>query len=184
VVVTARDTLSTAGDQEIDIAFWNDQLSGGLRQFDPIILVECKNWSSSVSAREVDWFHTKLRDRGRPFGILVAACGITGDPAELSRAHRVIASALKEGRELRRDYPSGDRSAKSHRRAGPAPETEASLFSGLRRLDVMRAATKVGQRWHGNRLERPTRRRPRMRVSAPGGLTWGPSEHPISVPPL
>lgn len=100
VVVTARDTLSTAGDQEIDIAFWNDQLSEGLRQFDPIILVECKNWNSAVSAREVDWFHTKLRDRGRPLGILVAACGITGDPGDLSRAHRVVASALKESREL------------------------------------------------------------------------------------
>src|SRR3954454_13240804 len=64
VVVTARDELSAAGDQEVDVAFWNDQHPDGLRQFDPIILVECKNWSSAVSAHEVGWFLHKLRERG------------------------------------------------------------------------------------------------------------------------
>src|SRR4051794_22878445 len=80
VVVTARDELSAAGDQEIDVAFWNDQHPNGLRQFDPLILVECKNWSSAVAAHEVGWFLHKLRERGRPLGILIAMCGITGDP--------------------------------------------------------------------------------------------------------
>jgi hypothetical protein len=100
VVVTARDELTVSGDQEVDVAFWNDQHSDGLRQFDPIILVECKNWGSAVSAHEVGWFLHKLRERGRPFGILVAANGITGDPGLLNQAQQVVAAALREAREL------------------------------------------------------------------------------------
>lgn len=100
VVITARNELSAAGDQEIDVAFWNDQHPDGLRLFDPLILVECKNWSSAVSAHEVSWFFHKLRERGRPFGILIATCGITGDPILHTRAQQVVGDALREAREL------------------------------------------------------------------------------------
>lgn len=38
--------------------------------------------------------------RGRPMGILVAAAGITGDAAERTAAHAVLAQALSQGREI------------------------------------------------------------------------------------
>jgi len=68
---------------------WNEFFSGGLPSpaFPPYILVECKNWSEKVSSNEVSWFDTKLRDRGLFLGILIATCGITGDPQRLTDAH-------------------------------------------------------------------------------------------------
>jgi Restriction endonuclease len=99
ISVTARNELSAFEDEEIDIAFWNDAHPDGLRQFDPIILVECKNWSTPVGSRDVAWFLEKLRTRGRPFGVLVAAHGITGGP-DSTAARQVLRDALKEQREI------------------------------------------------------------------------------------
>jgi hypothetical protein len=99
ITVTARDELSVFEDQELDLAFWNDQDPAGLRQFDPIILVECKNWSVAVGAAEVAWFLEKLRTRGRPFGVLVAACGVTGGPGATA-AQQVLRDGLREQREI------------------------------------------------------------------------------------
>src|SRR5258707_15773493 len=79
--VTQRNSLDVFQAEEIDVAFWNDQHRQGLRFPHNIILVECKNWSVPVSNDEVAFFDTKLRGRGLSFGILVAANGITGDPA-------------------------------------------------------------------------------------------------------
>ena len=42
----------------------------------------------------------KLRSRGLDFGILVARNGITGDAADLTAAHSIVAGALREGRRL------------------------------------------------------------------------------------
>ncbi|HKB51170.1 MAG TPA: restriction endonuclease [Solirubrobacterales bacterium] len=98
--VTARNTMDVGGAQEIDIAFWNEGHPEGLRLFDYVLLVECKNWSEPVGHAELAVFSDKLRSRGRPQGILVAANGITGDPALLSRAHRQLSRALEEGREI------------------------------------------------------------------------------------
>ena len=41
-----------------------------------------------------------MRNRGVEFGILIAANGITGNPALLTDAHSIIATALKERRRL------------------------------------------------------------------------------------
>lgn len=71
-----------------------------LRQFDQIILVECKNWSKPVGASEVTIFNAKLEARGRPLGILVAAGGITGDADDLSAAHQILFRALGQKREI------------------------------------------------------------------------------------
>jgi hypothetical protein len=46
VSVTARNTLNAFQAEEIDVAFWNEGEPGGLRMFDHILLVECKNWSA------------------------------------------------------------------------------------------------------------------------------------------
>jgi hypothetical protein len=100
VTVTARNALNAFHAEEIDVAFWNDGESTGLRMFDHILLVECKNWSVPVGYPELAIFNDKLTSRGRPMGVFVAASGITGDPAGLTAAHSVLARALAEGREM------------------------------------------------------------------------------------
>jgi len=100
ISVTARNELNAFSAEEIDVAFWNDGDHAGLRMFDHLILVECKNWSEPAGYQELAVFHDKLQSRGRPLGILVAAAGITGDAAGLTAAHSVLARALAQGREI------------------------------------------------------------------------------------
>ena len=100
ITVTKRNTLNQFQSEEIDIAFWNIPNTNGLYFLQNIILVECKNWSQPLSSAEVGWFDTKLRRRAQPFGILVAANGITGDASEKTAAHDVISAALAEGRQF------------------------------------------------------------------------------------
>ncbi len=100
ITVSARNEMNAFQAEEIDVAFWNEQDPTGLRLFDHLILVECKNWSTPAGYPELAVFYDKLRSRGRQFGILVAALGITGNPAGLTAAHSVIARALAEGCEL------------------------------------------------------------------------------------
>lgn len=98
--MTARNKLNAFSTEEIDVAFWNEGDPAGLRMFDHLILVECKNWSGPAGYPELAVFNDKLQSRGRPMGILVAAAGITGDPAALTAAHSVLARALAQGREI------------------------------------------------------------------------------------
>jgi hypothetical protein len=100
ISVTARNELNAFNAEEIDVAFWNEGDPAGLRMFDHLILVECKNWSSPTGYPELAIFHDKLQSRGRPLGILIAAAGITGNPAGLTNAHSVLARALSQGREI------------------------------------------------------------------------------------
>jgi hypothetical protein len=97
-----RNTFSGRRSQEIDIAFWNDQHSTALWFLPNRILVECKNWSQRVGSADVSWFDAKLRRRGPAgrFGILFAASGVTGDPADHTAARDVVDQALAEGREI------------------------------------------------------------------------------------
>ena len=53
-----------------------------------------------LGSAEVGWFDTKLRRRAQPFGILIAANGITGNAADRTAAHDVISAALAEGRQF------------------------------------------------------------------------------------
>ena len=98
--VTKRNTLNQFQSEEIDVAFWNRPNPKGLYFLQNIILVECKNWSQPLGSAEVSWFDTKLRRRAQPFGILVAANGITGNAADKTAAHDVIGAALAEGRQF------------------------------------------------------------------------------------
>jgi hypothetical protein len=100
ISITRRNDLNSFRTEEIDIALWNDTHTDGFHFLPNIILVECKNWSSRVTSSEVNWFDAKLRNRGLDFGILVAMNGITGDPEQLTAAHSIVASALKESRRL------------------------------------------------------------------------------------
>lgn len=100
VSVTARNVMNAFDAEEIDLAFWNDGSAEGLRLFDHLLLVECKNWSTPVGYPELAVFYDKLQSRGRPLGIFVAANGITGDPEQRTAAHEVLMRALGNGREI------------------------------------------------------------------------------------
>ena len=100
ITITHRNTLNVFKTEEIDVALWNDREDTGLSFLPNIILVECKNWSDRVSSEEVNWFDSKLRNRGLDFGILVSPKGITGDQSKLTAAHKVISSAQLERRRL------------------------------------------------------------------------------------
>jgi hypothetical protein len=100
ISVTRRNALNVFHTEEVDVAFWNEQEGDGLPFLPNILLVECKNWSSAVSSEELAWFDRKIQDRGQSFGILVAAGGVTGAPEERTRAHSIIAGALRERRQL------------------------------------------------------------------------------------
>jgi hypothetical protein len=100
ISITRRNEMNVFQTEEIDVALWNDGHADGFFFLPNIILVECKNWSSRVSSLELNWFDSKLRNRGLNFGVLVAANGITGDAADITAAHSIVAAALREGRRL------------------------------------------------------------------------------------
>jgi len=100
ISVTRRNEKNAFHTEEIDVAFWNEQQPKGLPFLPNVILVECKNWSTTVGSEQVNWFDTKLKNRGLSFGILVATKGITGDDNDITDAHSIIAGALRESRQL------------------------------------------------------------------------------------
>jgi hypothetical protein len=100
ISITRRNEMNAFGTEEIDIALWNEGDKDGFFFLPNIVLVECKNWSHRVGSAEVSWFDAKLRNRGLDFGILVATNGITGDEADLTAAHSIVAAALRESRRL------------------------------------------------------------------------------------
>ena len=96
--ITARDVVT--GSEEIDLVLWNARVDEVLRSWSDIILVECKNWSAKVGAKDLNWFVTKIADRGLRTGILFAAHGVTGDYGSASDpvgARHVIRTALTKG---------------------------------------------------------------------------------------
>jgi hypothetical protein len=98
VTITHRNEMNAFDSEEIDVALWNEQDPSGFHFLPNVFLVEAKNWSNPVSSIEVNWFDTKLRNRGLDFGILISPHGITGNAAELTAAHSVISVALRERR--------------------------------------------------------------------------------------
>lgn len=100
VTITHRNETNQFHTEEIDVAIWNECDPQGLLNLPNLILIECKNWSKPVGSIEVNWFDSKLRNRGLDIGVLVAVNGITGDAEDLSAAHFTVASALKERRKL------------------------------------------------------------------------------------
>lgn len=94
VKVTARNTLNTFATEEIDIGCMSQKDPAGLGALADFFLVECKGWRDAVNSEQVSWFLTKIRHRGVRFGILIAANGITGERAHLSRAHFLVSTEL------------------------------------------------------------------------------------------
>lgn len=100
IAITRRNQMNVLDTEEVDVAFFNDRVDGGLPFLPDLILVEAKNWSGRVGSNEVSWFDTKVRNRGLPFGILVTTKGITGNTGDLAAAHHTVAMALREQRRL------------------------------------------------------------------------------------
>lgn len=94
------NVLSKFESEELDVAFWNDQSPSGLKSFDAIILVECKNWSQPVGSAEVTTFLAKIENRSLNFGVLIAANGITGNASDSKQAHDIVSKALARGTRL------------------------------------------------------------------------------------
>jgi hypothetical protein len=72
-----------------------------MRPWETVFLVEAKNWSTRVSASELDSLIAKLRRRHLKTGILVATNGVTGtfqqgDGRELG-AVQIMRGALQDG---------------------------------------------------------------------------------------
>jgi hypothetical protein len=93
-----RNVLNAFATEELDIAVIHSRDPEGLSFLPAIVLVECKNWSAPVDSAAVSYFATRVRNRGCEVGILVAASGITGDPAGPTAAQFEGAVALaKDG---------------------------------------------------------------------------------------
>jgi hypothetical protein len=91
------DVKSAYQTEEIDIYFWNDRERDGLHFLDCPLLVECKGWSRPVSGRELRYFATTLKDKGRVSGIFVALEGITGSDVERTAGFFHVATAMANG---------------------------------------------------------------------------------------
>jgi hypothetical protein len=98
--IASTNRLHVLNQHEIDIAMWNDQLPTGLKSLPDVIFVEAKNWYSAVDANAIRAFDSKLNQQGMQFGILLATNGVTGDPADRTAGHGVIATALTQGRRI------------------------------------------------------------------------------------
>jgi hypothetical protein len=92
-----QDVESAYGTEEIDLYFWNDREREGLHFMDCPLLVECKAWSRPASGRDLRYFATVLKDKGRSNGVFVALQGLAGNPAAKSAGFFHVASAMAAG---------------------------------------------------------------------------------------
>jgi hypothetical protein len=91
--IDAKDRRTDA--EELDLVLFNERSHPVLVPWEPVILVECKNWSGPLPARDVVVFVNELRRRHLQNGILVAKNGISGN--QYRDAGRMIFEALHEG---------------------------------------------------------------------------------------
>lgn len=98
--LTMRNNTNVFLTEEVDVAFFNNGALDGLVGLPDVILVEAKNWSNRVGSNEVAWFDYKIASRGMSLGMIVTNEGITGDPVELTRSHKIVSDALQKGRRL------------------------------------------------------------------------------------
>jgi hypothetical protein len=89
--------LDVPGAREFDIAFRNvsSRVEFGFLAF--AFLIECKYHRRTVSAADVNWFASKLRDRGLTDGIIFSRMGLSGDPDMWSHAYDVVKEARRQG---------------------------------------------------------------------------------------
>ncbi|MGE3553021.1 MAG: restriction endonuclease [Candidatus Obscuribacterales bacterium] len=96
VLFIETNQLNAFHEEEVDVSAYNQKLENGLPFLPNVLIVECKNWSAPVGAREIRDFTRRLQQRGCDHGIFVAANGITGG-TELLAAQAELRSALQDG---------------------------------------------------------------------------------------
>lgn len=96
IIIAKRNSMNQYDTEEVDISIWNDKVQEGLHFLNNLFLIECKNWSSSVTSVEVNWFATKVENRGLDFGILLATNGITKEETEIKRAQSILTGYLRK----------------------------------------------------------------------------------------
>lgn len=96
ITIAKRNAMNQYDTDEIDASIWNDKYEDGLPFINNIFLVECKNWSGSVGSVDVNWFATKVEDRGLDFGVLLATNGITKESNEIKRAQSILSGYLRK----------------------------------------------------------------------------------------
>jgi hypothetical protein len=92
-----QDVVSDYKTEEIDLFFWNERLKEGLHFLDCPLIVESKGWSKPVPGRELRYFATLLKDKGRSSGIFIALEGITGMAKQRTAGFFHVASAMADG---------------------------------------------------------------------------------------
>ncbi|WNG20733.1 restriction endonuclease [Cystobacter fuscus] len=92
-----QDIENNYETEEIDLFFWNHREKEGLHFLDCPLIVECKGWSKPVPGRELRYFATLLKDKGRSSGVFIALEGITGKAKDLTAGFFHIASAMAAG---------------------------------------------------------------------------------------
>lgn len=96
VIIAQRNAMNQYNTEEVDVSIWNDGAADGLHFLNSLFLVECKNWSSAVESVDVNWFATKVEDKGLDFGILLAANGITKEKNDIKRAQSILTGYLRK----------------------------------------------------------------------------------------
>lgn len=96
VVIAKRNVMNQYNTEEVDVSIWNEKFSDGLPFLNNVFLVECKNWSKPIKSIDVNWFATKVEDRGLDFGILMAANGITKENNEIKRAQSILTGYVRK----------------------------------------------------------------------------------------
>ncbi|WP_193369331.1 restriction endonuclease [Pelagibius marinus] len=92
-----QDITSNYRTQEIDLYFMNERPLDGLHFLDCPLIVECKGWSCAVDGRELRYFATTLKDKGRRSGVFVALEGITGNADDRTAGFFHVTTAMAEG---------------------------------------------------------------------------------------
>jgi Restriction endonuclease len=97
LALDAQDVVNAYDTEEMDLYFWNDRERDGLHFLDCPLVVECKGWSQPVSGRELRYFATMLKDKGRRSGIFVALKGLAGRAAARSAGFFHVTTAMAAG---------------------------------------------------------------------------------------
>lgn len=91
-----RNVLDAFGAAETDLVFTNDSRLSGLYFLEPVVIVECKNYSmSNVSAQEVTYFAARLQQKGARSGVMLTTTTISGGQG-VAGVH-AIEAALVQG---------------------------------------------------------------------------------------
>ena len=83
--------------EELDLLYWNDRERDGVHFLDCPLIVECKSSKTALSGRDLRYFATTLRDKGRTSGVLVALAGIAGNEKATTAGYYHMSAALHEG---------------------------------------------------------------------------------------